>query len=204
MVGLALVITRILQVAEVEALCSDSLDDRRGVRSQAHATKDGCTDLHTILLLDLGAHLLGRVTGYGVGNLMSQHDGQRGLILSDGQDALIHTNQSARHTPCVHLLVLHEVELPFVILEIVLQSGSSQVAGDGIGQILPHPLHHRRIGGIGRQFGSLHKVLILLSGEAEDITVAHHQTLLAPRNGHCVGRSAADEYSCDQSHKNNP
>ena len=133
-----------------------------------------------------------------MGNLMPQYNGQRGLILGDRQDALIDTDQSTRHTPGIHLIVLHEIELPLVVLQIVLQTCRGQIVGDGIGQVLAYPFYHRRIGGIRREFGTLHEILILLSGEAEDITIAHHQTLLTPCNGHCVGRTAADEHCSHQ------
>ena len=137
------------------------------------------------------------MAGYSVSNLVAEYDGERSLVLRNGEDALIDHNQATRHAPGIDLLVLNEVELPLIILQIVLQTSRFQIGGHCIGQVLPYPLHHRRILGIGREFGALHKLGILLSGKTQDIAVADHQRLLAARNGHSLrGTTATDEYGC--------
>ena len=158
MVGLALMVARVFQVGEVQSLSGDGLSDGYGTGADAEDAGQRTECLHTVLLLHLGAHLLGRVTGYGVGDLMAEHDGQRGLVLSDGQDALIDADQSARHTPGIDLIALHEVELPLIVLQVVLHAGSFQIGGHSGGQVLPHSLHHRRVLGIGGELGALHEL----------------------------------------------
>ena len=76
MVSLTLVIARITKVLEVEALGSNSLNNRRSVGPNTYTTQNGSTDLHAILLFDLRTHLLSRMTGHSVGNLMTKDDSE--------------------------------------------------------------------------------------------------------------------------------
>ena len=164
-VSLALMIARVAQVLEIEAVSDYCADERRRVCAHTQHTGNCRTNLESLLLFHLRTHLLGRVARHSVGNLMSQHDGQRRLVLSDGQNALIDHNQSARHTPGIHLLVLNEIERPVEVGDLRCQTVGSHIIGHSIGEVLPHPLHHRGIGGIGRQLRRLHKLLILLIGQ---------------------------------------
>ena len=192
MVSLALVTTRIAEILEVKALGCDSLNNRGGIGTNAHSTKNSRTYLHTILLLDLRTHLLCRVTSHSVGYLMSEYDSQRSLVLRKWQDTFIHTDQAARHTPGISFFVLHQVEGPFKVLHISRHTISVQIVNNCGSQVLPYPFHHSCIGGVGRELGCFHKLLILLSGETEHIAIAHHQTLLAPSDGHRFRCAAAD------------
>ena len=97
-----------------------------------------------------------------MGNLMSKHDSQRSLVLRDRQQTLVNHNQSARHTPGVGLLIGHQIKLPLVVLYIVLHAISIQIAYHSISQILTYTLNHCGFGGIGRELGCFHKLLILL------------------------------------------
>ena len=97
-----------------------------------------------------------------MGNLVAQHDSQRSLILSDGQQALINHNQSARHTPGVSLIIGYKIKCPLIILYIILISVSVEEVYNGIGQIGTNALYHSCVSGIGRDLGGLHKLLILL------------------------------------------
>ena len=90
--------------------------------------------------------------------MAAQSSNQTAEFLSDGQDALIDTDQSARHTPGIDLIALHEVELPLIVLQVVLHAGSFQIGGHSGGQVLPHSLHHRRVLGIGGELGALHEL----------------------------------------------
>ena len=148
-VSLALMTARVTQVLEIEAVSDDSPDERRGVRAHTQHAGNCRTYLESLLLFHLRTHLLGRMARHSVGNLMSQHDSQRCLVLRDGQNALIDHYQSARHTPGIHLLVLNQIERPVEVGDLRCQTVGSHIVGHSIGEVLPHPLHHRCLGGIG-------------------------------------------------------
>ena len=76
MVSLALVIARIAQVLEVESLRNDGREDALRIGAHAQHSGNGGTYLQALLLLHLRAQLLGRVLGYGMGNLMT-HDNRQ-------------------------------------------------------------------------------------------------------------------------------
>ena len=133
-----------------------------------------------------------------MGYLMSHHNGQRCLVLRDREQALVDADQSTGHTPGIDILVLHQVELPLVVLHILGHAIVLQVGLHSCRQPLPYPLHHSRIGCIGRRLGSLHILTILLGRQAEHLTVGYQQVLLTSRNRHRLGRSAAYQHGSQQ------
>ncbi len=200
-VGLVLVVARVFQVSEAETLSGDGLYDALRVLAHAEGTEYGGAYLCAILLFDLVAHLLGGVLGYSVGYLMAQDDGQRALVLRDGQQTLIHHDLAARHAPCIDLLVGNEVKLPLEILHFAGQTVGVQILRDGVGQLLSNTLHHSSVGSVGGALGLGHKLFVLLGGQRQHFAVAHHQCLLAPRNGHCRCGAATNEDGSHERHQ---
>ena len=84
----------------------------------AGIAQDGAKYLHADLVLILIAQPLGRMLGHGMGDLMAQDNGKRSLVLGDGQQPLEDHNLSTGHAEGIYLIVLHQVELPAVLLGI--------------------------------------------------------------------------------------
>ena len=169
-VGLCLIVSRILQVAEREILSS------HGTRQIAYTAAYSliehiAQDVGTYLLVLLLGKLLGTVLCHSMSNFMSQDDGKSRLILCIGQQAFIHHNFSTRHTEGVGTLVLHEIEFPCIVFHIVGKTVLLQIGFHGCSQFAPYPLHHGRMLSIGRLLGSRHILSIFLVGEAEHLLV---------------------------------
>ena len=78
-------VARILQVAKVEVQLGYCLHDALRILTHAQGTSNGGANLQTLLLAHLCRQLLSAVFCHGVGNFMSEDDGQRSLVLCDGQ-----------------------------------------------------------------------------------------------------------------------
>ena len=124
---------------------------------------------------------------------MPQHNGQRCLVLRDGQQTFVDHNLTARHTEGINLLVLHQIELPLILCHLAGQSVCIQIGDHRIGQILPYPLDHSRIGGIRRGLGRLHILSILLIRQAQHLLVRNQQRSLSTRDRHCRRRTTAHQ-----------
>ena len=171
MICLALVIPGILQVTELEATGCDLLEQRRGGRADARCLQDRPTDLRAILLPHLLGHLLCRMLGYCMGNLMTEHDSKGCFVLGHGEQAFVHDDLTARHTERVYVLVLDKVELPIEVLALRGHPVVLQVSLHRIRQACPYPSHHGRIRSIGGRLGRLHVFRILLVAQAQDLFV---------------------------------
>ena len=101
-VSLALVIARILQAAEQQTLLCYDLCQLCGAGANSGGIEHLTQNLRAILVLYLLAHLLGRMLCHGVRNLMSEDNGERSLVLRDGEQSFVNDNLSARHTEGVH------------------------------------------------------------------------------------------------------
>ena len=122
--------------------------------------------------------------GHGVGNLMTENNGKRSLVLSVRQQSLVHHNLATRHTESVGTLVLHKIEFPTILLCLGCQSVIVEISLNGCGKLLAYTLHHCRVGSIGRELGWLHIVGILLIAERKNLLVRHKDVLLATSNWH--------------------
>ena len=199
-VGFSLVVARVLQVAELQSVLCHHLSYRLCVLSHAQGASDGASNLQAILLLDLLRHLFGRVGCHCVCDFVSKHDGQRSLILRDGQQSLVDNNLSARHTECVHVLILHQIELPLIVLNLVGIAIVHQIGLHGIGQLLTYALYHSGVRCVGRLLCRLHVLRILRSAERQHFRVADHQALLASRQGYGArGATCREQHSCHHS-----
>src|SRR5690606_17098565 len=96
-------------------------------------------------------HTFGRMFSDGMCNLMSHYRSQSGLGFSYRQNTAIHSDLTARHTPCINLVLLDEIEFP---LEIVLVSITIllQETVYRIGNVLTNALYHL---GLARAFDNL-------------------------------------------------
>ena len=133
-----------------------------------------------------------------MGNLMTQHDGQRGLVLSDGEEPLVNHDFSAGHTEGIGLVFGEQVELPLETAYPVGKAVLRQIGVHGIGEPLPHPLHHRRIGGIGRQLGCHGVLLIFVECQSEHLFIGIRKALFASGDGHHAGGAATGQDDSDQ------
>ena len=185
-VGLGLVVARIFQVAEGEILSC------HGTRHVAHAVahglvEHGAQDAGARLLVLLLGELLGAMLGHGMGYLVPQHNGEGSLVLRIRQQSLVYHNLAARHAEGIGTLVLHEVELPRIVLHVSRIAIVLQVSLHGIGKSASHTLHHRRIGSVGRFLGSGHILGILLIGEAEHLLIRHGDAMGTTRERYGLG-----------------
>ena len=81
--------------------------------------------------------------------LVSQHDGEGCLVLSDREQSLIHYDLASRHAESIDLLVLYEVKLPAVVFRVGTHAVVVEIGHNGRGQVLPYALDHSGVGGIG-------------------------------------------------------
>ena len=201
MVGLALLLTRETRGPQRATKLLPQRDKRlcllTGTSTLNHSTKDGST----ILILILITQTLSRVFCYSMGNLMTQHDSQRSLVLSNRQQALVYHNLTTRHTPGIHLLVLHEIKLPGIVLRLSTQAIAVKIGSHSISQILSNTLYQRCVGSIRRGLSTLHILLILLGRETQHLTITNQQSLLTSRNGYGRCGATTHQDSCHQRHE---
>ena len=132
-----------------------------------------------------------------MGYLVTYDNGERRLVLGDRQQSLIDHNLASGHAEGVDALVLDEIKLPLVVRHFGCQSVLLQIANHGIGDVLPHTLHHGGVGGIGGGLCRLHILLILLVAETQHLLVADEDVLLASGDGDC-GRCATACQDCHE------
>ena len=109
--------------------------------------------------------------GYGMGDLVSQHDSQGSLILRHRQQSFVNDNLSSGHTEGIDIVVLHQIELPLILAQLGLHAITAEEAGNSTCQSLTYTLHHGGIGCIGRPFGTLHILIIFLRTKAQDFSI---------------------------------
>ena len=124
-----------------------------------------------------------------MGNFVSKHNGKGSLILCNRENALIHHDFSAWHAESIHLIVLHQIELPLVVRHLVGEAVVAQIGLHSGCQTLPTTFHHGCVGGIGGEFCRLHVVLILLITETHHFLVANNESLLTSRDRNLRGGS---------------
>ena len=204
MVGLVLVVARVREILELESLLGDGLEHGGGGTAHAEGSEHCASYLCHGLLAVLFAELLGRVAGHSVGYFVTEHDGQRGFVLGDGQQSLIDHNLAAGHAEGVDVLVLHEIEHPRVVFHVFGHAVGLEVGLHCRGQPLPHALHHGGVGGVGGSLGRFHVFAVLLVAQAEDVGVAHRDFLLTSGDGHGARCSArCKEHCCHEGNEIN-
>ena len=123
--------------------------------------------------------------GYSVGNLVAEDDSQGRLVLRHRKETGVDDNLSAGHAEGVDLIVLHKVELPLEVVDLVGIAVILQVVLYGVSQPLTHALDHSRLSGVGGELCRRHIFSVLLVGECENLTVADRQAVLAAGDWYC-------------------
>ena len=185
-VGFALILAAVFQIEQGKARAS-YLSGHVGSVLSCHCSEHASEHSGRYALVLLLRHLLGTVFRHGVGDLVSQHDGQGGLVLRVGQDAFEDDDLASGHAESVGLWVLDEVELPVEVVHLTGEAVVSEVGLDGIGEVAPYAYHHLGVGCVGRFLRLLHIGGILLLREGEQLLVAHADAMFASCQGDSLG-----------------
>ena len=106
-------------------------------------------------------NLFGAVFSNCMGNLVTEDDGKRGLVLRYGQETFVNDNLATGHTEGIDGVIFHKVKFPTEVLHFVGEAVFAEVGLDGGGEALSYALDEGSGVGVGRFLCGSHVVLVL-------------------------------------------
>ena len=136
--------------------------------------------------------------------LVSQHDGERVVTRCHWEQSFVNHNLSTRHAEGVYAIILHQVEFPGVVLQVVGISIFLEIGFHSSRQSLAHSHHLRRLRGIGRFLGRSHILGIFLVRQTQHLRIRNRDAVCSTgqRNGLC-GATGSQHQSCHRSQRPN-
>ena len=137
-----------------------------------------------ILCQHLLAQALVAVLGHSVCHLVTHHHGQLVVAAHELHDALIDHDFAAGHAPGVHLVALHQVELPGKVPHFTFQPVGFEIGLGGGGNALAHAGHLLALHLLRAELGRLHETGVRRQARLQHLAVAHKVQLLATGDRH--------------------